>query len=231
LGGSDVGNNGVYVNRGGVECERISTIEIENIIEDMATQTDAIGQMWQEKQHIFYALTFPDGNVTLVYDFLTGVWHKRATLGAMNNLEKWRYLFATMNENGKILFADENACVVLDKNKFTEHDGNLILKKRVGGVILSDYMNFVCDYVQIFTNNGQNQAIAESAKITIRYSFDGATFSSIEQVPIGRIGQYDYETIFWLGDWGKFLTLEISCSEPCPFALMGIQFGGDAMEF
>ena len=59
LGGSDVGNNGVYVNRGGVECERISTIEIENIIEDMATQTDAIGQMWQEKQHIFYALTFP----------------------------------------------------------------------------------------------------------------------------------------------------------------------------
>ena len=231
LGGSDVGNNGVYVNRGGVECERISTIEIENIIEDMATQTDAIGQMWQEKQHIFYALTFPDGNVTLVYDFLTGVWHKRATLGKMNALEKWRYLFATMNENGKILFADENACVVLDKNKFTEHDGNLILKKRVGGVILSDYMNFVCDYVQIFTNNGQNQAIAESAKITIRYSFDGATFSSIEQVPIGRIGQYDYETMFWLGAWGKFLTLEISCSEPCPFALMGIQFGGDAMEF
>ena len=231
LGGSDVGNNGVYVNRGGVECERISTIEIENIIEDIGVQTDAIGQMWQEKQHTFYALTFPYGNVTLVYDFLTGAWHKRATLGKMNALEKWRYNFATMNENGKILFADIDACVVLDKNKYTEHDGNLILKKRVGGVILSDYLNFVCDYVQIFTNNGQNNAIAESAKITIRYSFDGATFSTIEQVPIGRIGQYDYETMFWIGEFGKFLTLEISCSEPCPFALMGIQFGGDAMEF
>lgn len=231
LGGSDVGNNGVYVNRGGVDCERISTTEIETIIEELPAQADAIGQIWSERQHTFYALTFPAGNVTLVYDFLTGVWHKRATLGAKNKLNKWRYLYATMNEEGKILFADVGACVVEDRKKWTEHDGNPIFRKRVGGVVMNNHQNFVCDWVQIVTNNGQNQAIAENAKITIRYSFDGATFSSIEQLPLGRVGEYDFETLFFIGEYGRYLTLEISCTENCPFALLGIDFGGDAMEW
>ena len=42
---------------------------------------------------------------------------------------------------------------------------------------------------------------------------------------------YDFETMFYLGDWGRYLTIEISCVEDCPFALMGIEFGGEAMDF
>lgn len=231
LGGSDVGNNGIYVNNGGVDSERISTIEIEELIGKLDNVSDAIGQMWQENRHTFYALTFTTAKVTIVYDFLTQEWHKRASLGTRNELNAWRYRYAQMNEEGKILFADQDACVVMDNNKWTEHDGKKIMRKRVGGVIYADHLNFVCDFVRIVTNNGQNSNVAENALITIRYSFDGATFSSIEQLPIGRIGEYDYETMFYLGDWGRYLTIEISCVEDCPFALMGIEFGGEAMDF
>jgi hypothetical protein len=190
-----------------VDSERISTIEIEELIGKLDNVSDAIGQMWQENRHTFYALTFTTAKVTIVYDFLTQEWHKRASFGTRNELNAWRYRYAQMNEEGKILFADQDACVVMDNNKWTEHDGKKIMRKRVGGVIYADHLNFVCDFVRIVTNNGQNSNVAENALITIRYSFDGATFSSIEQLPIGRIGEYDYETMFYLGDWGRYLTL------------------------
>ena len=231
LGGSDMGENSVYLNRGSVASERISTQEIEEIIEGLPQQEDAFGQIWKEGQHVFYALTFPAGNVTLVYDFLTQLWHKRGTLGKMNKVKEWRYKFATMNENGKILFGDKDVCVVGTPDNFAEHDGNPILRKRVGGVIFSDHLNFVCDWVQIVTNNGQNNAVNEDALISLRWTFDGATWSDMELAPLGKVGQYDFETIFYNLGWGKYLTLEISCTENCPFSLMGINFGGEAMEW
>ena len=118
-----LGNNGIYVNNGGVDSERISTIEIEELIGKLDNVSDAIGQMWQENRHTFYALTFTTAKVTIVYDFLTQEWHKRASFGTRNELNAWRYRYAQMNEEGKILFADQDACVVMDNNKWTEHDG------------------------------------------------------------------------------------------------------------
>jgi hypothetical protein len=65
----------------------------------------------------------------------------------------------------------------------------------------------------------------------MRWSFDGATFSDMETAPMGKIGQYDYETIFYNLGYGRYLTIELSCTENCPFTLMGINFGGDSMEW
>ena len=231
LGSSDMGDNAIFANSGAVESEKISTIEIEEIISSIGIQYDAKAQMWKEGQHVFYAITFPSGDITLVYDFLTKMWHKRGTLGDKNKLKAWRYNYATMDENGRILFADFDVCVVQKKDRWLEHDDNPILRKRVGGVIYSDHLNFSCDWVQIVTNNGQNLNIEDDALCCMRWSFDGATFSDMETAPMGKIGQYDYETIFYNLGYGRYLTIELSCTENCPFTLMGINFGGDSMEW
>jgi hypothetical protein len=231
LGSSDMGDNAVWVNTGSVESQKVSTIEIEELIASLPFTRDAVGQMWKEGQHVFYALSFPSGNVTIVYDFLTKMWHKRGSLGAKNEMNVWRYRYATMNEDGDILFADNDVCVLQSDSKWTEHDGRAIVRKRVGGVIYSDHLNFVCDWIQLVTNNGQSNSILEDAQCTMRYSWDGATFSDLETATMGKIGQYDYETIWYNLGYGRYLTIEISCTEDCPFALMGINFGGEAMEW
>lgn len=231
LGSSDMGDNAVFANSGSVDSEKISTIEIEELIASIPNKADAIGQMWKEGQHVFYALTIPDGNVTIVYDFLTKMWHKRGSLGDKNKVKAWRYRYATMNEKGEILFGDDNVCVVQTKDKWTEHDNRTILRKRVGGVIFSDHLNFACDWVQLVTNNGQNSNILEDAMCCMRWSFDGATFSDLETAPMGKVGEYQYETIWYNLGFGRYLTLELSCTENCPFTLMGINFGGEAMEW
>lgn len=231
LGGSDVGDNAIFVNHGTVDSEKISTMEIEELICKASVTKDAVGQMWKEGQHVFYALTFPTDNFTIVYDFLTKMWHKRGSLGAKNKLNAWRYRYATMNEDGKILFGDIGVCVVQDQDKFTEHDGTVILRKRVGGVIYSDHLNFVCDWVQVVTNNGQVDTVSTDSLVSMRWTFDGSTFSDKETAPLGKIGQYDYETMFYNLGYGRYLTIELSCTENCPFTLMGINFGGEAMQW
>ena len=232
LGSSDIGNNGIYLNKGGVESERVSTPAIERQLAKLKTVKDARAQIWQDNQHIFYVINFPSGNLTLCYDITEQSWTNRCSIDDKNNQKSWRYEFATMNSDGKIWQACKEGIVEQTEDNWTEHDGNPILRLRRGGVIYSNYQNFIINNIELSTNNGQyNKFYEDSVKMMMRFSTDGSTWSDEEVVDIGHTGDYDYDTIFYNFGLAKVFTIEFSCSENVPFALYNIKINADECSF
>jgi hypothetical protein len=173
-------------------------------------------------------LTFEDSKKTYVYDVTEQAWHYRASYDDDNRLTFWRYNHATFAYN-KVYVGTMNALCYMDENKYSEHDGRVMLKIRRGGVLTSQDCPFYIDSAEIICNNGQHSFNDQytnyelNPRISIRYSWDGATWSDYEDYYLGKIGQYDYSTTAWHLGMGKYFTLEISTTEEIPFAIENLK--------
>ena len=56
-------------------------------------------------------------------------------------------------------------------------------------------------------------------RISVRYSWDGATWSDYEDYYLGKVGQYQWSTTMWHLGLGSYFTLEISTTEKVPFSI------------
>jgi hypothetical protein len=227
LGSSDIGDNGVFMITD-TTITRISTQDIEREITQIINPKNAYAQIWQEHQHVFYSLTFEDSKKTYVYDVTEQAWHYRASYDNDNRLTFWRYNHATF-AYGKIYVGTQNALCYMDENKYTEHDGRVILKMRRGGVLTSNDSPFYIDCLRLITNNGQHSFndqydnMEANPRVSFRYSWDGATWSDYEDAYMGKIGRYDYETNIYGCGMGRFFTLEVSTTESVPISLENLQ--------
>jgi hypothetical protein len=208
--------------------QRISTQDIEREIVQIKNPENAYSSIWQEHQHTFYSLTFEDSKKTFVYDVTEQAWHYRASYDDNNHLTFWRYNHVTF-AYGKQYVGTKNALCYMDENKYTEHDNRVIYKMRRGGVLTSNDQPFYIDSAQLIINNGQHSFndqydnLELNPRVSIRYSWDGATFSDYEDYYMGKIGRYDYETTIWQLGMGSYFTLEISSTEPVPLSIENLK--------
>lgn len=216
LASSDIGQNGIYVMEGN-QKKRVSTVSIERQISHMQYPEDAVGQFWSENQHIFYAITFRTDRTTLVYDLLENEWHARESY----ELGAWRPQYATFAYN-KIYFGefDSDALIYLDNDKYTEWDGLCIVRLRRGGALYSDNSPFYCDSLLLTLNNGQIDNPNLDPRVMMRYSTDGGNWTDMEVGSMGGIGRYDHQTCWWNLGMCRYMTIEISCSDPVDFAIV-----------
>ena len=227
LANSDIGDNGVFMIKD-TALTRISTQDIERELTQLANLETGYASIWQEHQHVFYSLTFEDAKKTYVYDVTENAWHYRASYDSKNHLTYWRYNHATYAYS-KIYVGTTNALAYMDENKYTEHDGKVIYKMRRGSVLTSNDQPFYIDSAEIICNNGQlsfdnhYDNIEMNPRISIRYSWDGATFSDYEDYYMGKLGRYDYSTVIWQLGMGSYFTLEVSTTEPIPFAIENLK--------
>lgn len=227
LANSDIGDNGVFMLKD-TELTRISTQDIERELTQLANLETGYASIWQEHQHVFYSLTFEDAKKTYVYDVTENAWHYRASYDSKNHLTYWRYNHATY-AYGKIYVGTKDALAYMDENKYTEHDGKVIYKMRRGSVLTSNDQPFYIDSAEIICNNGQlsfdnhYDNIELNPRISIRYSWDGATFSDYEDYYLGKLGRYDYSTTIWSLGMGRYFTLEISTTEPVPLSIENLK--------
>lgn len=227
LANSDIGDNGVFMLKD-TELTRVSTQDIERELTQLANLETGYASIWQEHQHVFYSLTFEDAKKTYVYDITENAWHYRASYDSKNHLTYWRYNHATY-AYGKIYVGTKDALAFMDENKYTEHDGKVIYKMRRGAVLTSNDQPFYIDSAEIVCNNGQlsfdnhYDNIEMNPRISIRYSWDGATFSDYEDYYMGKLGRYDYSTTVWSLGMGRYFTLEISTTEPVPFSIENLK--------
>lgn len=227
LGSSDIGDNGVFMITD-TNITRISTQDIEREITQIVNPENGYAQIFQEHQHVFYTLTFEDSKKTFVYDVSEQAWHYRASYDTNNHLTFWRYNHATY-AYGKIYVGTQDAICYMDENKYTEHDGRVIYKMRRGGVLTSNGCPFYIDAAELIVNNGQHSFndqydnLELNPRVSIRYSWDGSTFSDYEDYYLGKIGRYDYSTTAWHLGMGKYFTLEISSTEAVPMAIENLK--------
>lgn len=227
LGSSDIGDNGIFCITD-TEIKRISTQDIEREITQIVNPENAYSSIWQEHQHVFYSITFEDSKKTFVYDINEDAWHYRASYDDKNHLTFWRYNHVTF-AYGKQYVGTKDALCYMDENCYTEHDGRVMLKMRRGGVLTSVDCPFYIDSAELIVNNGQHSFndqygdLELNPRVSIRYSWDGATFSDYEDYYLGKIGRYDYSTTIWHLGMGKYFTLEISTTEPVPFSIENLK--------
>lgn len=216
LAASDMGQNGIYLMQGN-EKKRVSTISIERQISRMSYPEDAVGQFWSENSHVFYAITFRKDLVTLVYDITENEWHARESY----EFGLWRPMFATFAYN-RIFFGqlDSDVLIYQDDSKYDEWDGLCIVRLRRGGAVYSDNSPFYVDAVNVTLNNGQIDNPVLDPKVMMRYSTDGGDWTDKELGCMGAIGRYDHQTTWWNLGLCRYLTLEISCSDPVDFAIV-----------
>lgn len=216
LASSDIGQNGIYVMQGN-EKKRVSTISIERQISRMTYPEDAVGQFWEENQHVFYAITFRTDKVTLVYDLTEQEWHARESY----DMGLWRPQYATFAYN-KLFFGefDSDVLVYMDNDKYTEWDGLCIVRLRRGGALYSDNSPFYCDALNLTLNNGQIDDPTLDPRVMMRYSTDGNNWTDMEVGSMGAIGRYDHQTTWWNLGLCRYLTIEVSCSDPVDFAIV-----------
>lgn len=227
LGSSDIGDNGVFMIKD-TTITRISTQDIERELTQIINPENAYSSIWQEHQHVFYSITFEDSKKTFVYDISENAWHYRASYNDVNRLTFWRYNHVTF-AYGKQYVGTKDALCYMDENKYTEHDGHVMLKMRRGGVLTSADCPFFIDSAELIVNNGQQSFdnhydnLELNPRVSIRYSWDGSTFSDYEDYYMGKIGRYDWSTTVWHLGMGKYFTLEISTTEPVPFAIENLK--------
>ncbi len=227
LANSDIGDNGVFMIKD-TTLTRISTQDIERELTQLPNLETGYASIWQEHQHVFYSLTFEDANKTYVYDVTENAWHYRASYDDKNHLTYWRYNHATYAYS-KIYVGSADALAYMDENKYTEHDGKVIYKMRRGAVLTSNDQPFYIDSAEIICNNGQlsfdnhYDNIEMNPRISIRYSWDGSTFSDYEDYYMGKLGRYDYSTTIWQLGMGSYFTIEISTTEPIPFSIQNLK--------
>lgn len=223
LGSSDIGEDGIFMIKD-TAIQRVSTQDIEREITQLEDAEAAYSSIWQEHQHTFYSITFEKAKKTFVYDVNENAWHYRASYDRNNHLTYWRYNHATFAYN-KVYVGTKDALCYMDENKYTEHDDKVILKLRRGSVLTANNCPFFIDSAQLIVNNGQhsfnNQYTNKelNPRVSIRYTWDGATWSDYEDYLLGKIGQYDYNTTIWHCGMGSYFTLEISTTEPIPFSI------------
>jgi hypothetical protein len=227
LGSSDIGEDGIFMIKD-TAIQRVSTQDIEREITQLEDAEAAYSSIWQEHQHTFYSITFEKAKKTFVYDVNENAWHYRASYDRNNHLTYWRYNHATFAYN-KVYVGTKDALCYMDENKYTEHDGKVILKLRRGSVLTANNCPFYIDSAQLIVNNGQHSFNDQytnkelNPRVSIRYTWDGATWSDYEDYFLGKIGQYDYDTTIWHCGMGSYFTLEISTTEPIPFAIENLK--------
>lgn len=232
-GSSDVGEDGIFM-ISDTNIQRVSTQDIEREISQLEDNETGYSSIWQEHQHTFYSLTFEKAKKTYVYDVNENAWHYRASYDTSNNLTYWRYNHATFAYN-KVYVGTDNALCYMDENRFNEHDGRVILKLRRGGVLTNNDQPFFIDSAELICNQGQHsfhdreRIIHDhyypdyNPRVSIRYSWDGSTWSDYEDYYLGKIGNYDYSTTIWHCGMGSYFTLEISTTESIPFCIENLK--------
>jgi hypothetical protein len=114
--GSNAQGNRIVFMANSYTPQRISTHAIENMIGKVPDISDAIGYCYQQEGHYFYVLSFQGGNITLVFDMTTGLWHERGYLNTTTgNNDRHRGICSTYWDNktmvgdfanGKIYYYD-----------------------------------------------------------------------------------------------------------------------------
>ncbi len=172
---------------------------------------------WAERGHSFVAFTVP-GVCTVVYDFATGLWHRRESLDRFGQIAPWR-VNAMVDAFSTIVVGDAYTGKIgsYDKQSFYEY-GNTIKGYFTTPPIDNGGKPFSINQVQLVCQTGVVPQNGQGSDPVIRMSISkdgGITYSTEISRKIGKIGEYQ-KPVTWpcLGRFPRSITLRWDISEP-----------------
>lgn len=226
LGASRDGS-GIVLQASGYTARRVSTHAVERRIQSYSDVSDAVGFVYQESGHLFYALTFPSAQATWCYDAATSLWHERAY---------WNTQTATEEASRQLyhVFAF-NQHLVLDRATGSIYTASIDLGSDVGGAAIRRQRRaphvqamgrptLFLHNLEIDLENGLGIPVGQGSDpmVMLRMSHDGArTWSSEQWTSAGPQGEYLPRITFDQLGSGRDNVAEVTMTDPIPWRMMG----------
>jgi hypothetical protein len=223
LGGSEHGANICYRSNG-YDAQRISTHALEFIWSKYGTTSDAEAWIYQEEGHTFYALYFPTGDATWVYDCATHLWHQRAWWDPLNGGYHADLARAHVYAFGKHLVSDRASGKIYQQSLDTYTDAGNPIRRLRSCSVFQERKWMYYSRLTVYQNTGEADGVNGAGTEPLAYlrlSDDGGkTWGNPIEMPMGFIGQYNYGSIWRNLGRSQDRAFEWSTSEPIPIALV-----------
>ena len=173
---------------------KVSPVGIDCIIENMPNISDATAYCYSQAGHSFYVISFPEGDRTLCYDLMTGLWHERAYYDAANGLFHRHKGQCGCFFNGMSLVGDNNSGLLykFDLENYTDN-GDTIRRIRTGSHIFSNLERvfFTAFELDFERGMGLNEGQGKEPFVFLQWSDNGGyTWSSEHWKTPGSMGKY-----------------------------------------
>jgi hypothetical protein len=182
----------------GYNAQPVSNPEIDCIMSQYDSVSNATGFAYMISGHPFYSISFPSANETWVYDGLSKEWHKAESSGGRHRGEiQLNFLdrsYVTDYENGKLYRLDESV--------FTD-DGQPIARELITRHQSTGNFSFLSKlWVEMEAGVGLLTGQGSDPQVMMQYSKDGGhTWSNEVWESFGQIGEYGVRATF--GPFGR----------------------------
>lgn len=188
----------------GLSPEPVSDYAVEQAIMGYSQfdQSNAEAFAWIDSGHIFYAISFPQANVTWVFDLKEKAWAKRAYF-SNGQFSRYRARVYTRAFKKHLVGDYETGDIYeLDPQTFYDAHGALLVRDRIV-YVGNDSMKMVrLGDLTVDMDTGVGLSVAEGQpgydpQLIMRYSDDrGKTWSNERQESVGKIGETERRVVF-----------------------------------
>ena len=228
LGETARGEGIVYASQGFIPT-RISTHAIELIIRTWADLTQCRSYTYEDEGHTFYVLWNPDG--TVVFDFVTGMWHERAALRSDGTLGTHRVCCFTRAHD--TLFGGDyetNQVYAMSLDTYTDN-GTPIPRIRAAQYVDGQrrrlrHSRFELDFERGVGLSG-SPVVGTDPQVELRWSNDHAqTWADYSAASLGKIGEYTTRAKWWRLGVARERIYEARITAPVKVAIIGAHLNG-----
>lgn len=227
LGAGKDGFNGIWMlTQNG--AKKISTPALDRKLFYIADKSDAFGFAYTNAGHMFYVLTIPSAQFTVVYDITTGFWHNRSSINDDGTDGFWRPMFTAEFEGSQyFLTYFGNSLIRIATDKFTEWDDKRIRRMRRWAPIVSAFSPVIVNEMRIECGVGLtgvlqpttdgHQTEGFNPTVMMRCSPDGIRFGNASDARLGMAGHYGSECRWQRLGMGKYFVIELTFTDPVDF--------------
>lgn len=156
---------------------------------------DAFAFSFEDRENVFYVITFPTEGVTHVLNQTTGwKWHEWTY---WNNAHERHRANCYAKHDGRHYVGDYSNGKVYELDMDTyKDDGSTIVRDIIGGPLEADGKWIFPSYFQVDTKSGVGNSDDENPHLQISFSKDGGhTYGNELLRPMGKVGEYTRRTI------------------------------------
>lgn len=197
---------------------RISTSDIEHIVNTFSTFSDAVSLTYMIDGHPMYQLTFPTGGRSFLYDALTGLWQEVQTGLALldRHYGNLGIVFNTIN-----YISDYQSGNIYQLSDGVYTDNGTAIKRQVSSRHLRNAGNeFGVDELMIDMETGVGLQFGQGSNplVTLEVSKDGGRTFGIPRVKsMGLVGQYLVRVIWRRLGIARDFVFRFTMTDPVKF--------------
>jgi len=199
----------------------------DRVIQEMSSVNDAIGYAISFDGQPLYVLNFPTARQTLVYNYMSGQWHKWGYWDLSNGrYERFRGMsYAYARSWNLHLFGDHTNGKIyrMSRTAYTDNGNPIRSMVRTGNVDHGTYMNKRSDLVRVRCSRGGDANVANPQLRMRRRVNDSAQWENERSKPLGPVGNRYPFIDFRRNGVYKTCQYEFVHSDDSPLIMIGAQ--------